>query len=651
MTGNVVVDDVEKETEPLRPSPGWVAGLALLVVVTLVSLPGGRRADVPPSTLTLPEVVVAEDEWTRLDLPGYGSLTDVAITPSGSYLAVGVGPQFWWSEDGSRWEWADHGADPGRVLAVTASAERAVAVGSIGWSVDQTRAAVWTSDDGRAWEEVEMAAPVPSGLDGVVVTDEGWAAWGWVGATGLFHPATGSLLFTSSDGGRWDPVPVPEESARLATVGRSGDQWLAGGIHVGRPAAWTSFDLEEWSRIPTNGLPFGWATTRIDREGGTLVAEVTDPGSGRTRRWAQGPDGQWHTDGDTVGGPTESVDGDVGVGSGRLWLREDDDWVPVDLDGVPSAVAGSVVVGEAALQPTLWHRNAETETAAVVDEAGDGRWVLVDDLGSGVVGGVWPLGDGWLVGMSQQWWLVGDDSVTPMAAPTADPPARVVAVGDEWMTLPSMHWTGDGLTWEQRGEPWERALTPGARGGTVLAATVVEGTVRVVGTDSAWRWTVAESDDGGQTWRASSEPGAAAPIWDVAGIPGGFVATIARQGGTRDVVVSEDGQDWEAVTEGSVILGVNVPAATTPSGGLLLLDTGEEVDPLPGVPTAITRDGDRVLVVAGNRLWVGPGEWEMVPLDPPHGMSASVVHPLAVEGRLLAVAKDRDRVALFEWEP
>lgn len=649
MTGNVVVDDLEgEEADPLRPSSGWLVVLAGIVVMTLALLPGSGEEEVPPTTL--PEVVVAEDEWTRLDLPGAGALTDVASTPSGAYLAVGHGPQFWWSGNGNDWEWGDVEAEPGRAVAVTAAGEGGVAVGSTG-EPGETGATIWTSHDGRNWVRSVLEAPVPSGLEGVEVTEEAMVAWGWVGASGMFDPDTGTLLLISTDGERWESVPVPEDGARLATVTHIDGRWFLGGFFVGRPAAWSSPDLEQWTRIPTDGLPFGWVMTRIEVNDGTVMADVTDLGRGRMRRWIQESDGSWRSVGRDVSGPTDSIDGDLGAGSGRLWVRVGGDWVPIDIEGSIEAVSGSVAVGETGLQPTLWLRNVGAEPAVSVEPAADGRWSIVEDLGEGRLAGAWPVGDGWLVAMSRQWWLVGGDSIEPIAAPTTDPPRRVVALGDEWVTLPSLYWTDDGISWVQRAEPWEGALETGAGWGVVMAATLTEEGIRVLGTDADRRWSVADSDDGGRTWSSVGEPTVTAPIWEVAGVPGGFVAVFARQGGTRDVVVSADGMEWEVVPEIGALLEANVPAVTTSAGGLLLLDTGSEVDPPSGTPDAIAREGDRVMIVAGNRLWVGPDEWEEIPLDPAHGMSAAVVHPLSVDGRLLVVASDRDRVGLYEWEP
>lgn len=652
MTGHVIVDDVDSEgSGPWRPSSAGLAGLATVVLVTLVLLPGGRKAEVTPTTVTLPQVAVAEDRWTRLDLPGAGPLTDVAATDSGVHVAVGFGPQFWWSADGMAWEWGPVTVEgPGRVAAVESLGDGAVAVGAVG--VDETSgvATVWTSADGRAWKEVAVTTPVTSGLEDVRSTDDGLVAWGWQGDPGIFDPGTDSLLLTSEDGSRWETVPSPSEGARLFTVDWTGSRWLAGGIDAGRPAAWSSPDLRNWERIPTDGMPFGWVMTEIGPDEESLVAEITDQGSGRTLRWVWArADGTWQNHDLAVSGPTAFIDGDWGVGSGRLWVKEDEEWTPIDTGGSVEAIAGAVAVGEVDSQPSLWLRDVTAEPTAEAAAVGDGRWAVIDDLGEGALGGAWPVGDGWLVGVSRQWWLVDDRGVETVAF-VDNPPARVTAVGDEWLALPSLHWgTADGRSWEQRSEPWAGALEAGPA--TVWAASEVDGALRVVGTDTDWHWVIGESHDGGRSWQPVGEPAFPSPIWDMAGIPTGFAATVARRGASRDVIVSEDGLEWESAVVGDPILTANVPAVTTGSGSLLLLDTGEEIDPPPGNPVAIARHEEELLVVSGRSLWVGPGGWEQIPLDPPHGMSARDVYPLSVDGRLLAVGSDRGRVRLYEWQP
>lgn len=652
MTGNVIIDDVETEpSHSFRPPTGWIVGLAAVVVVTLVMLPGQSEPEPSTTTATVPEVVLPEDRWVPVELPGSGGLTDVTVTAGGDYLAVGDGPQFWHSEDGVAWEWADYGGEAGdRVSAVASLDSTGVAVGARLIDGLQPRAAAWVSDSGAEWERAPLDSPGASGLTGIEATNDTLVAWGWAGSSDPFSPDFAAVLAVSPDGHSWESVEPPVADIGIRSVVAHGNLWYLMGVHVGQPALWSSPDLRNWERIPTEGMPFGWAMADLARNG--MVANLEELRTGMTRVWAQHEDGSWSPIGDRiVGGPakmTGATADPVGVGSGTLWqLDQEDGWEPVDLEGEVMAVAGAVAVGSSSRgQPLAWLDSPDAEPVVRIGMAAGGFWELVADLGRGGLRGVWPVADGWVVGGEDRWWMVDSGGITPIDSAPSEFTHRVVPVGEEWVALPSLHWTSDGRTWTQRGEPW-----PGAEGSVagVIAVAGVAGEVRAAGDFGGGYWATAVSGDRGETWELSIQA-PQLPLWDFWPGLGGFVALSPGQSGAT-VVSSENGVDWTPVTTGRALFNTQAPGVITDDGSLLMLDQGEEVRPPRLDISALARRDDQIFVVAGNRLWIGPEQWEDIPLDPPHGMEGTELHPLPLGERLLAVAVDRGRTLLYEWGP
>lgn len=666
MVGNVVVDEPETEEPPPRIPAGWfLGGLGAVVVLILFLLPG--QPDTPvPTSVTFPDVPLPEDRWRSLELPGGGSLEDVAALSDGSYVAVGDGPQVW-RFDGEAWEWSlPDGPAPGRLVGVTPYWSGAVAVG-----VDQVDGStatplLWRSTDGVAWERVPLDVEGPAGLEGVFASGSHAVAWGWQGTARDFDPEAKPLLLRSLDSQIWSPVDAFDASDRLArifTVTHLDDVWYVGGYATGRPALWQSQDdMQTWSRMDTGDLPFGWAVAEVSADDVGRVATLVNLSEGRVRQWLQSGDAWTPLDErprDAVQ-PVADNEQALGVGSGSLWIDEDGSWEALDLSGEVTAAFGQVAVGVGPeTQPRAWIQDGDLAIEIRVPEGAGGRWETATDLGLGGFTGAWRVAEGWVIGGDpDRWWFLGRDRIESFAPPwgatrrrlccTGDSFHAIVPAGEEWVALPSMHWTSDGTNWEQRARPWGQDT-----GSTVAAVTESDGRLLAVGQDSDYLWNVAASTVGGHNWTPVDRPMVSTPLWAVAGTPEGFVATAARAQGTQEVVASSNGRRWESVGPGSLLPGTQPPAAVTREGTLILFDTGEEVEPPRVDITAFTRHGEGLVLVAGGRMWNGKGEgdWEEIPLDPPHGIDAGSVHPVPMGDGLLAVGIDRGRLLVYEWQP
>ncbi|HEX2154938.1 MAG TPA: hypothetical protein VHL52_13305 [Acidimicrobiia bacterium] len=641
MPGNVLVDDIEAEEAPPQPSSWWLTGLGAIVVVVLVLLTGQPDSAPAPVNVTVPEVVVPEDRWTPVELPGTGRLTDIAAADDG-YVAVGEGPQIWRSADGSTWEWSTAPDMPnGALQAVTPFADGMVAVGFASPDGVIRQATVWRSRGGTTWEQVNLPVGPPSGLEGITAAGGRVVAWGWKGSSGDFAPEAEPLLLISDDGSQWREIEMAER-LHISSVTSLEGKWYASGFTIGRAALWSSPDLERWEQVPTDEMLFGWNITRVTHDG-SLVADLVGLDEEGFRQWRQQDDGSWvameEQPGDSFNVVTVGGD-EYGVGGGRLWAKEADAWTQIDLEGEVTAAADGVAVGAYRQQPTIWTADADAEVE--VEMAADGRWETFIDLGEETYVGAWPVAEGWLVAGETQWWFLDQAGVEPVAPP--GPTWTIKEIGDEWVSLPSMHWTSDGVLWEERAQPWTMAGSA-----QIEAVSAIDGEVLAVGRNHLFLWTVAASADQGRTWSLAQSPRVRPPLWAVVGTPSGFAATAARSRGTDEIVISADGQEWETLAGGTVIVaGGDVPAAMTESGDVLLLDTDERITPPRVDVTGIRRDGDGLVVVADGNLWLGKDEWRRIPVDPPHGV-VGAVDPIPLDGRLLAVEIDRKGMRILEW--
>lgn len=341
----------------------------------------------------------------------------------------------------------------------------------------------------------------------------------------------------------------------------------------------------------------------------------------------------------------------MGVGSGSLWIRQDGGWETLDLEGQVSSAAGRVAVGAGpGRQPRAWVRDGEPEAEVRVPPAGGvRRWQVEQELGQGDLPGPWQAGDGWVVrGGQDEWWFIDQRGAEAFHPPWNTTFFTIAPVGDEWVALPSMHWSRDGSDWEHRADPWPGGRSPPE----VYALTERRGRIVAVGRDVNQLWTVAVSEDRGHSWSIPGEPAAADRVWSVAGTRRGFVGVAGRSLEGQEVVVSEDGRNWSVLASGSVLIDTQPPAVLADDGRLLMFDTGEELRAPRSDITALARGDSGLLAVAGGSMWrEEAGVWDEIPLDPTHGMTGTDVRPLPLGDQVLAVGVDRGRRLLYRWDP
>ncbi|MFP3915566.1 MAG: hypothetical protein ACLFWM_11875 [Actinomycetota bacterium] len=660
MAGNVVVDEVEREEppHPRLPTLGMVI-LGTGVVLALALLPGRPDESSAPTVTGVPDVALPEDEWVATDLPGSGSLTQVARLGDGSYVAVGEGPQVWKYWPGESWEWMlDGDAEPGSFTAVTSYRAGAVAVGAQDPDGSGRQATVWMRDGEESWSRVPLEIGRPSGLEGVFADRPRIVAWGWLGSSRHFSPMSEPLVLQSTDGRSWSEVSAfreEESSSRLFTVTRIGANWLAGGYSVGRPAAWVSdAEMGSWRRLDTADLPFGSAIVDFHRTPEEeMVVTLVEMGEARSRRWMQAGEG-WEPLDRIPGGlvlPAEGEGSGVGVGGGSLWSSDRGEWERLALEGEVAAASEGVAVGSGPdNQPRAWVQGGGgSEEIRVVPARDGGRWQSLRDLGEGRSLGAWKVAEGWVLGGTQdEWWFLDGEGVESFRPPWGDSISTIAPVGDEWVALPSMYWTSTGTEWERRADPWPGERAPPQ----VVAVTQVDGSILAVGRDGDLLWNVAVSADGGRSWSLRDDPAPATPVWDVAGTPEGFVATAPGTRGAQEVVFSRQGRTWETLAPGAVLVDTQPPTALVGEGSIVVLDSGRELEPPRTDVSAVARAGDALVLEAGRRLWrEADGGWAEIPLDPPHGMSASRALPLPLADSLLALGVESGRRVLYQWQP
>lgn len=211
--------------------------------------------------------------------PGDQSTNRVIATEKG-LLAVGYDARLgdwdvavWSSKDGRRWEQVL--VDPESVArgtqqemtSVTYSRHRFVGIGWEG-TTRGADAVVWTSPNGSSWQRATSGPTTlggigTQGMSGVVSGGPGFVAVGW----STFRDDRDAAIWTSEDGTSWDPVPHDE-----TVFGGIGDQLIwaitktkSGYTAVGRDgsgggldgAVWTSPDGLSWTRVPAKEHVFG----------------------------------------------------------------------------------------------------------------------------------------------------------------------------------------------------------------------------------------------------------------------------------------------------------------------------------------------------------------------------------------------------------
>jgi hypothetical protein len=266
-----------------------------------------------------PAVLVSRDGsiWSAADrehaFTGRGLYTRQAAADGDNYVIVGYQQASslqtaaaWWSAGLTSWHRASIAAASApaasapaartggtRMLAVTASADGFVAVGSRG-----TRPAIWTTPDGRTWTEADL--PLPAGATSAVL--QHIAARGrTVVAAGTLRTPAGQLPFAarSSDGGStWSEagLPVPSGTAQVTALAAAGESFTATGTFGTTPGhqdvvVWTSPNGATWQAATPSGLglagPGIQAITGLAASGGTLtgVGFIATPAGEQPAFW------------------------------------------------------------------------------------------------------------------------------------------------------------------------------------------------------------------------------------------------------------------------------------------------------------------------------------------------------------------------------
>lgn len=204
-----------------------------------------------------------------------------------------------------------------------------VVLGDIWHEVGATTGQAWLSPDGRIWERVDVPA-----MDGALVVNDFVAtADGTLVAIGIGDAATGSLVWSSSDGGRaWQATRITDAAGSnmqlrgvvagprgLVMVGSTGSN----PTRDSDTALWSSPDGQQWTRVPMSPGIFG---------------DVVIGGIGATASGFVAVGGRWPA------GEPATPDELAGV-RGAAWQSADGlDWIETD---VPDAGwLGSLVVGE-----------------------------------------------------------------------------------------------------------------------------------------------------------------------------------------------------------------------------------------------------------------------------------------------------------------
>ena len=296
-------------------------------------------------------------QWTDVAVPGLAESTLYRVAATSDRLVAfgerDANPaaeeeelvrQFLVSTDGLTWIRSDVGGDYSTQLSDLVGGSMFVAVGSLVEPDYDPRGAIWTSTDGRDWQEVFRSAD-ESWIQSVTLTQDGWVAVGGairppkVIPTATCSPGSDCgepinvlvpLVWTSTDGLSWTQSELPPG---LSAIGGSAGTVLA--THLGliatgyavypgdEPsnqiqgfAAWRSLDGLTWQ-------PATVTTDFLENIGGGLLLYESDErvfaigsscicGSRAPGRWwttTNGLDWVQHTESPPIAGPVIQVEG------------------------------------------------------------------------------------------------------------------------------------------------------------------------------------------------------------------------------------------------------------------------------------------------------------------------------------------------------
>lgn len=309
--------------------------------------------------------------WEEVHLPElFGELRAMAVGPTG-IVAVGSGAFIAHSNDGSAWTVVAGNTEGVKeqtgFISITGSDSALYAVGADYWNEEFD--GIWTSEDGRVWQEVEdtgvfsdswvgqliwwndqLFAVVDAGVwrssDGVDWERTPPAAFGNASVYEILSAGSGLVAFgvagqagriwLSADGETWKQVPDDPAffSVPIAAVAANPQgQLLAVGLN-GR-VAWSSLDGVSWARLDLPDLfpewdkfsPPGLAATP---SGWVLVSFSASEVDGGSMAWYS-PDGTSWEPSEIVPDDTEGAmlavaavpQGLVAVGIGGIWVSDD----------------------------------------------------------------------------------------------------------------------------------------------------------------------------------------------------------------------------------------------------------------------------------------------------------------------------------------
>jgi hypothetical protein len=156
------------------------------------------------------------------------------------------------------------------------------------------RARLWTTGDGRAWEDAELPAGAFGGRPPFLIMPlaEGFASLAWVDRSG-----SGNLrrIWISPDGRAWRPVTEPSatlDAFAYGLIAAGTEQYLAGGrTPAGTTLLWRSEDGLSWRRVRLGDVFDNAAIEGLASDGSSFFAFGTRSGEGAL--WTSDDGDRW----------------------------------------------------------------------------------------------------------------------------------------------------------------------------------------------------------------------------------------------------------------------------------------------------------------------------------------------------------------------